>query len=114
MEALSATLCELGLLSRAPESLPVRTGGKMGTQVSFSVNPWVKGCEHMKSRQSIIKLSVGSSMSKKALQALGAMLVMLLLCIPALSQGSSGRILGTITDANGGAIPRATVTILDV
>jgi hypothetical protein len=45
---------------------------------------------------------------------LGVMFAVLLLCIPAFSQGSNGRIVGTITDANGGAITGATVTILDV
>lgn len=33
---------------------------------------------------------------------------------PLFSQGSSGRILGTVTDSNGGAISGATVTVLDV
>src|SRR5260221_1035550 len=33
---------------------------------------------------------------------------------PLFAQGSSGRIVGTITDANGGAVTGATVTILDV
>jgi hypothetical protein len=33
---------------------------------------------------------------------------------PLFSQGSAGRIVGTITDANGGAVTGATVTILDV
>src|SRR5579859_2486468 len=33
---------------------------------------------------------------------------------PLFSQGSSGRILGTVTDSNGGAISGATVTVLDI
>ncbi len=37
-----------------------------------------------------------------------------LVSLPLFSQGSTGRILGTITDANGGAITGASVTILDV
>src|SRR3984893_12922345 len=40
--------------------------------------------------------------------------LLLLLSLPAYSQGSAGRILGTITDSNGGAIAGATVTVLDV
>ncbi|MBZ5659320.1 MAG: TonB-dependent receptor [Acidobacteriia bacterium] len=40
--------------------------------------------------------------------------MVLLLCVPAFSQGSAGRIAGTITDSNGGAIAGATVTITDV
>jgi hypothetical protein len=51
---------------------------------------------------------------RKALQVLGGTLVVLLLNLPAHSQGSAGRILGTITDSNGGAIAGATVTVLDV
>jgi hypothetical protein len=41
-------------------------------------------------------------------------IVVFLFSLPLFSQGSSGRIQGTITDANGGAITGATVTILDV
>src|SRR6202171_2695746 len=89
-------------------------GGKMGTHVSFGMNLWGKGCEHMKFSESIAKLAVQSNMSKKALQVLGVMLGVLLLCLPAFSQGSSGRIVGTVTDANGGAITGATVTIMDI
>ena len=37
-----------------------------------------------------------------------------LACAPLFSQGSAGRILGNITDSNGGAIAGATVTVLDV
>ena len=50
----------------------------------------------------------------KALRALAATLAVLLLCVPAFSQGSAGRILGTITDSTGAAIAGATVTITDV
>lgn len=38
----------------------------------------------------------------------------LLNCTPLYAQGSAGRILGTVTDANGGAVAGATVTVLDV
>ena len=38
----------------------------------------------------------------------------LLSSAPLFAQGSAGRIVGTITDANGGAVTGATVTILDV
>src|SRR6266403_1571895 len=86
----------------------------MGTQVSFGVNLVEKGCDLMKSSLSIIKSDARSTMIKKTLQVLGVMFGVLLLCLPALPQGSAGRIVGTITDANGGAITGATVTILDV
>ncbi|HEV7966953.1 MAG TPA: TonB-dependent receptor [Candidatus Acidoferrales bacterium] len=39
---------------------------------------------------------------------------MLLGCLPVFSQGSAGRILGSITDQSGGAIAGATVTVTDV
>jgi hypothetical protein len=42
----------------------------------------------------------------------GAMGV-LLLCVPLFSQGSSGRILGTVTDQSGGVVSGATVTVID-
>ncbi len=86
----------------------------MGTQVSFGVNFGEKGCDLMKSSVSIINSGAQSTMIKKTLQVLGVMFAVLLLCVPVFSQGSSGRIVGTITDANGGAITGATVTILDV
>jgi hypothetical protein len=86
----------------------------MGTQASFGVNFGEKGCDLMKSSLSIIKSGARLSMIQKTLQVLGVMFGVLLLCLPVFSQGSSGRIVGTITDANGGAITGATVTILDV
>ncbi|MBZ5645128.1 MAG: TonB-dependent receptor, partial [Acidobacteriia bacterium] len=48
-----------------------------------------------------------------ALQVLATGLAVLLLCMPAYSQGSAGRISGTIMDQTGGAIAGATVTITD-
>src|SRR4030088_407984 len=68
----------------------------------------------MNSSNSVSNLAVLSSIGKKARQVLGAVLGIFLLCLPVFSQGSSGRIVGTITDANGGAITGAIVTILDV
>src|ERR1700674_401963 len=49
----------------------------------------------------------------KAIQLLGGILGGVLLCLPAFSQGSSGRIVGTVTDQSGGVISGATVTVLD-
>lgn len=40
--------------------------------------------------------------------------LLLLLSLPAFSQGSAGRIVGTVSDQTGGAIGGATVTVLDV
>jgi hypothetical protein len=50
---------------------------------------------------------------KQAVQLLCAMFVAFLICLPAFSQGNSGRILGTLTDQSGGVIVGATVTITD-
>jgi hypothetical protein len=50
---------------------------------------------------------------RKAVQLLAGTVGVLLLCLPLLSQGSSGRILGVVTDQSGGAISGATVTIID-
>jgi hypothetical protein len=85
----------------------------MGTYASLGVNLRKKGCELMNRSGSFVQVVVRSNIGRKALQILGATFAVLLLCIPAYSQGSSGRIVGTITDANGGAITGATVTILD-
>src|SRR5713101_2084729 len=85
----------------------------METHVPFSVNPWGKGCELMKSSETIIKLALPSSTSKKALQVLGLMFGVLLLCLPTFSQGTAGRILGTVSDQTGGAMTGATVIVTD-
>src|SRR6266851_9998529 len=50
---------------------------------------------------------------RKAIQLLGGVMGMLLLCLPLFSQGSAGRILGTVTDQSGGVVAGATVTITD-
>src|ERR1700704_3614659 len=50
---------------------------------------------------------------RKVIQLLGGVMGMLLLCLPLFSQGSSGRILGTVTDQSGGVISGATVTVTD-
>src|ERR1700680_4757902 len=58
-------------------------------------------------------LNLMSSWCKKAIQVLGGALVILLLSVPAFSQGSFGRILGTVTDQSGGVVANATVTVMD-
>src|ERR1700730_8612282 len=55
-----------------------------------------------------------SAASKTIIPVLGVGLAMLLLCLQAYSQGSSGRILGTVTDQSGGVIAGATVTVTDI
>jgi len=55
-----------------------------------------------------------SSMSKRTLQVLGVALGVLLLCLPAFSQGTAGRILGTVTDQSGGSMAGVTVIVTDV
>ena len=50
---------------------------------------------------------------RKAVQLLVGTMGMLLLCLPAFSQGNFGRILGTVTDQSGGVIVGATVTVVD-
>jgi hypothetical protein len=52
--------------------------------------------------------------TKSAVQLLGGVFAVLLLCLPAFSQGSFGRILGTVSDQSGGVVSGATVTVLDV
>ena len=44
---------------------------------------------------------------RKAFQLLGGMLGLLLLCLPVYSQGSFGRILGTVVDQSGGTVANA-------
>jgi hypothetical protein len=84
----------------------------MGTHASFGVNHRGCGVGLVKSFRFLGRTAARNF--RKALQVLGGTLVVLLLSLPAYSQGSAGRILGTITDSNGGAIAGATVTVLDV
>ena len=55
-----------------------------------------------------------SAAIKKAIPVLGLGLALLFACLQAYSQGSSGRILGTVTDQSGGVIAGATVTVTDL
>jgi Carboxypeptidase regulatory-like domain len=64
--------------------------------------------------------SLGSSTQKsrgvrfrKAMQVVGGAIGVLLLCLPLFSQGSFGRILGTVSDQSGGVVSGATVTVVD-
>src|ERR1700674_64749 len=50
---------------------------------------------------------------RKAMHLLGGVTGILLLCLPLFSQGSSGRILGTVFDQSGSVISGATVTVTD-
>src|SRR6195256_6138626 len=50
----------------------------------------------------------------RAMQALYLCIGVFLVCVPLVSQGSQGRILGTITDQTGGVVSNATVTVVDV
>jgi hypothetical protein len=51
--------------------------------------------------------------TRGAVRLLGGIFAVLLLCLPAFSQGSFGRILGTVSDQSGGVISGATVTVID-
>ncbi len=50
----------------------------------------------------------------RAVQALCLSVGVFLVCVPLFSQGSQGRITGTITDQSGGVVAGATVTVKDV
>lgn len=54
-----------------------------------------------------------SARCTKAAQIVFGVMAMLLLCIPAFPQGSTGRILGTITDQSGGVVGGAAITVID-
>ena len=50
---------------------------------------------------------------KQAARLIVCLSAVLLLCVPAFSQGSFGRILGTVTDQSGGVVSGATVSVID-
>src|ERR1700716_194028 len=65
-------------------------------------------------------ISIGSASMKswgvsfrKAMQLVGGVVGVLLLCAPLFSQGNFGRIVGTVTDQSGGVVSGVTVTVLD-
>jgi carboxypeptidase family protein len=49
----------------------------------------------------------------KAIQLLTVAVAVLVLCVPAFSQGNTGRILGSVFDQSGGTVAGATVTVVD-
>jgi Carboxypeptidase regulatory-like domain len=51
---------------------------------------------------------------RKASRLLSLIFASLLLCVPLFSQGTAGRILGTVTDQSGGVVAGATVIVTDV
>src|SRR5579863_583158 len=66
----------------------------------------------MNSLMGMCKRSAGAR-ARSAVQLLGAVFALLFLCLPVHSQGSFGRILGTVTDQSGGVVAGATVTVID-
>jgi len=66
----------------------------------------------MNSVTGVSKRSRGAR-SKNAVQWLGGIVAVLLFCLPAFSQGSFGRVFGTVTDQSGGVVAGATVSVVD-
>jgi hypothetical protein len=66
----------------------------------------------MNSGRALSKCSLGGR-GRTAVRVLGGIFAALLLCLSAYSQGSFGRILGTVTDQSGGVVAGATVTVID-
>ena len=54
-----------------------------------------------------------SNWCAKTIQLLGGALLVLLLSVPAFSQGNTGRILGSVFDQSGGTVAGATVSVID-
>ncbi len=88
------------------------TGGVRGRLQNLLIGePWTGGPE-MNSVKGMNN-RCWDARNKSALQLLGGVFAVLLLSLPAFSQGSFGRILGTITDQSGGVVAGATVTVID-
>src|SRR5260221_10273883 len=62
----------------------------------------------------VMSIKLLRAKAARAMQALCVCIGVLLACVPLFSQGSQGRILGTITDQTGGVVSNATVTVDDV
>src|SRR5229473_7359446 len=90
----------------------VTMGGVRGRiQKRLIGQSWTGGPE-MNSVTAVGKSCWGAR-SKGAVKLLGGVFAVLLLCVPAFSQGSFGRILGTVSDQSGGVVSGATVTVID-
>jgi len=63
---------------------------------------------------SVACLNSGWKIAKKKAAPLGAVIAILLVCLPLLSQTNQGNIQGGVTDQSGGAIAGAMVTVIDV
>src|SRR5579864_5810426 len=85
--------------------LVISAGVGMGAWIRFESLNSTRGSE-MKSQKT-------SSWWGKAIQLLGGALVVLLISVPAFSQGNTGRILGTVFDQSGGTVAGATVSVVD-
>ena len=58
-------------------------------------------------------LAFGCGWMRHTIRVLGASIGVLLICLPLFSQANQARLLGTVTDASGGVIAGATVTVID-
>ncbi len=93
--------------------------GVAGTPTVGFTSSKVDGIEHslrgsrMTSVQTLYSKLLRAE-AARAMQALCLCLGLFLICVPLFSQGSQGRITGTITDQTGGVVSNAIVTVLDV
>ncbi len=62
----------------------------------------------------LLRKSSSREWRKDAIRLLVVTCSVLLLCVPAFSQGNAGRIMGTVTDQSGGVVAGATVSVIDV
>src|ERR1700732_3307514 len=83
----------------------------LGVTSSILDSLWTGGSE-MNSVMAVCKRCWRAA-GENAVQLLGGVFAVLLLCLPAFSQGSFGRILGTVSDQSGGVISGATVSVID-
>ncbi len=67
----------------------------------------------MNSLDSMSKASSGG-WCRNTIKFLAVTFGVLLLCLPAFSQGNTGRILGTVADQSGGVVAGATVSVIDI
>src|SRR6266852_1208557 len=119
--AASTDLCSFSSISRSPSgSNPFRVSPVAGFTVAIAISSafWCAILRAVQARSILLHLNrtrgVSMNHAKNLRTALLVFALAILVPLAALGQSSTGAISGTVTDANGGAMPGVTVTATNI